>query len=133
MIEAVGFAAFLLNVLGNLLLAWKSVWGWVIRLVSITTWGVYAYFIDSPSMSANAITFFCINLFGIWKWTRPKPVIPTKDDSRRGAQWALRWLTSYRVAHAVDYDAEEKMLSVENLIQRQEEEIFRLRKEINER
>ena len=56
----------------NALLVWKSVWGWVVRLVSITLWGVYAFDVDSPSMLANAGTFFCLNCVGWWKWRRDK-------------------------------------------------------------
>lgn len=68
--EIVGFLAFITNVAGNLMLAWQTVWGWVVRLVSISLWFVYAYSESSPSLIANAITFFGINLFGLWKWTR---------------------------------------------------------------
>lgn len=71
-IELVGFAAFLSNVGGNLLLAWKSIWGWVVRLGSITLWGIYAWDVSSPSMLANACTFFVINCVGVWKWRRDK-------------------------------------------------------------
>ena len=72
MIELVGFAAFLLNVLGNLLLAWRSTYGWIVRLVSISLWGAYAWSIASPSLLANAATFFAINCLGWWKWSRPE-------------------------------------------------------------
>lgn len=69
-IEIVGFAAFISNVGGNLLLAWKNITGWIVRLVSIVLWGFYAADIDSPSLLANAATFFCINCIGFWKWRR---------------------------------------------------------------
>ncbi|KKM72272.1 hypothetical protein LCGC14_1422200 [marine sediment metagenome] len=68
MIEIVGFLAFALNVFGNLLLAWKRIEGWIVRIASIVLWGIYAYQIWSPSMIANAMTFFCINLYGWRKW-----------------------------------------------------------------
>ena len=71
-IEIVGFLAFLTNVAGNLMLAWQTIWGWVVRLVSISLWFVYAYSESSPSLIANAVTFFCINIFGLWKWKRAK-------------------------------------------------------------
>lgn len=69
-VEVVGFFAFLTNVGGNLLLAWKSRWGWVVRLVSITAWGFYAFDKSSPSLLANAVTFFAINCLGWWKWRK---------------------------------------------------------------
>lgn len=72
MIEIVGFLAFATNVAGNLMLAWQTIWGWVVRLVSISLWFVYAYNESSPSLIANAVTFFCINIFGLWKWRRDR-------------------------------------------------------------
>jgi hypothetical protein len=68
--ELVGAAAFLTNVCGNLLLAWKSRYGWLVRLVSIVLWGIYAVDLSSPSLLANAITFFGINCVGWWKWRK---------------------------------------------------------------
>ena len=68
MIEAVGYAAYGLNVMGTCLLAYKSIWGWVFRVVSISLWGIYASEIESGPMITNAITFFAINCFGLWKW-----------------------------------------------------------------
>jgi hypothetical protein len=41
MIELVGFAAFVLNVLGNVFLARKRLSGWLIRIVSIVLWGFW--------------------------------------------------------------------------------------------
>lgn len=70
--ELVGIAAFLLNVAGNLLLAWKSVWGWAVRVVSIVLWGIYAYDTASLAMMLNSITFFFINIVGFWKWRRER-------------------------------------------------------------
>jgi len=66
----IGFAAFLLNVLGNLLLAWKNIWGWIVRIASIVLWGVYAVDVASGPMLMNSITFFTINCFGFWKWRK---------------------------------------------------------------
>lgn len=69
-IEIVGFLAFVLNVVGNLLLARKSIHGWVVRLASIILWGIYALEITSLAMIANSITFFGINVYGWWNWSR---------------------------------------------------------------
>lgn len=70
MIEIVGIAAFVLNVVGNLLLARRSIRGWAVRIVSIVLWGVYAANILSLSLLLNAITFFGINCYGWWNWRR---------------------------------------------------------------
>ena len=66
--EAVGFAAFLTNVGGNVLLARLIIWGWPVRIVSIVLWGTYAATIESPSLLANAATFFAINCYGWRNW-----------------------------------------------------------------
>lgn len=70
--EVIGFSAFLTNVAGNLMLAWQTIWGWVVRLISISLWFAYAYDTASAPLIANAVTFFCINCFGIWKWKRDR-------------------------------------------------------------
>lgn len=70
--ELVGYAAFATNVAGNLMLAWQTIWGWVVRLVSIMLWFAYAYSEADAPLIANACTFFCLNLFGLWKWTRER-------------------------------------------------------------
>jgi nicotinamide riboside transporter PnuC len=67
-VEVVGFAAFLTNVVGNLLLTRKHIAGWAVRLVSITLWGIYAWDTASPSLLANACTFFLINCYGWHHW-----------------------------------------------------------------
>lgn len=68
--ELVGLAAFLLNVVGNLMLARRRMAGWLVRLAAITAWGIYAMLAWSPSLLANAITFFGINCYGYWNWRR---------------------------------------------------------------
>jgi hypothetical protein len=70
--DAIGFAAFLTNVAGNLLLTGKSVHGWWIRIVAIVLWFVYARSTASWPMTANAVTFFGINCYGLWKWNRER-------------------------------------------------------------
>lgn len=70
--DAAGFAAFLLNVWGNLLLARKSETGWPVRIASILLWGAYAWSVSSLPMLANAATFFCINCYSAWKWRRER-------------------------------------------------------------
>lgn len=88
MIEVVGFLAFITNVVGNLLLARKIIWAWPIRLVSIVLWGIYAWNTASPSLFANACTFFAINCYGWHHWHKHKDtrVIEThfRDVDRDG-------------------------------------------------
>ncbi len=72
LIEIVGFLAFSTNVAGNLMVARKNIWGWIVRLVSIVLWGTYAWNTASPSLFANAITFFAINCYGFWHWNKHK-------------------------------------------------------------
>lgn len=73
MTELIGFAAFLSNVAGNIMLTRKIRAGWIVRLFSITVWGIYATLIPSPSLLANAITFFGINCYGFWNWGQKEP------------------------------------------------------------
>lgn len=72
LVEVVGFAGFVLNVWGNLLLARKSRNGWYIRIVSIVLWGIYGVGAASWPNVANAVTFFGINVYGLWKWKQEK-------------------------------------------------------------
>lgn len=68
LIDLMGFAAFLTNVLGNFLLARKDRRGWPVRIVSILLWGTYAWNITSWPMVANAVTFLFINAYGWHHW-----------------------------------------------------------------
>lgn len=70
LIEIAGFLAFFTNAVGNLLLARKRIAGWAVRLVSIVLWGGYAWGTASPSLFANACTFFLINCCGWRHWRR---------------------------------------------------------------
>lgn len=79
LIEVVGLAAFLTNVAGNFMLVYKNRWGWwgwVVRLISISLWFVYGVGDSSLPNTANAIVFFFINCWGIWKWREERKVAP---------------------------------------------------------
>ncbi len=71
--DAFGFAAFVSNVVGNLLLARKSEKGWPVRIGSILLWGAYGVRTASLPIMANAATFLCINVYGMWSWRRARP------------------------------------------------------------
>lgn len=72
--DAFGFTAFLSNVYGNFLLAQKRTDGWYVRIISIILWGIYGYNTMSLPMIANAITFLCINIYGLRKWKKEKRI-----------------------------------------------------------
>lgn len=74
-IEIVGFAAFLTNVAGNLMLVWQTAfgwYGWAMRILAIVLWFAYAFDTADLPLIANAVTFFCINCWGVWKWRRDR-------------------------------------------------------------
>ncbi len=68
--DIAGFAAFLSNVYGNLLLARQRADGWYVRIVSILLWGLYGWSTASLPMLANAATFLGINIYGLYKWKK---------------------------------------------------------------
>ena len=68
--ELVGFVGFALNVWGNLALTSKSTHGWTIRIASNLCWGAYGFGSASWPNLVNAATFFGINCYGLWRWTR---------------------------------------------------------------
>lgn len=70
--ELLTWSAFILNVVGNILLARKKESGWWIRLAPNVLWFIFAVNIRSSAMLANSVTFFGINLYGIWKWRKVK-------------------------------------------------------------
>jgi len=70
LVDIIGFTAFVLNVSGNLMLAWKSRWGWLVRIAAIICWGAYAVSIASWPMIANSVTFFAINCVGFYRWQK---------------------------------------------------------------
>ena len=61
-VEAIGYVAFVLNVAGNLMLARKNVWGWIVRLVTNVPGG--------GPMWLNHAAFFMINIYGYREWRR---------------------------------------------------------------
>ena len=71
-VDANGFLSFILNVAGNLMLAWKWPSGWIVRIVAIISWGIYGASIASNPIILNAVTFFCINCYGWVKWRRER-------------------------------------------------------------
>lgn len=87
MIELIGILAWLLNVVGNIMLAYKRRSGWPVRLVSIILWGIYAWNIWSLALIGNSITFFGINLWGWWNWRKPKQ--PEPLPCRRYDPWSV--------------------------------------------
>lgn len=79
MILALGYAALVLNVVGNLLLAHKRLSGWIIRLLTNAAWIAYAVQIqDGTPMAANHLIFVGINLYGFWRWHKSAP----REDTR---------------------------------------------------
>ncbi len=75
MIVAIGYAAIVLNVAGNLLLAHKNMAGWAVRLLTNAAWIAYAVQVESGEpMAVNHVLFMGINLYGLWKWTGKPPV-----------------------------------------------------------
>lgn len=79
--DANGFLSFILNVAGNMMLAWKWRSGWVVRIVAIVSWGLYGLQIRSNPIMLNAVTFFCINCYGWWKWRKEEKLKAEKKPS----------------------------------------------------
>lgn len=70
---AIGYLAFVLNVVGNLLLAHRNIGGWVVRLVTNVLWVAYALQVsDGGPVALNHVVFFGINVYGFWKWRQRK-------------------------------------------------------------
>lgn len=74
--EAIGFAGFTTNVAGNMLLTAKNPHGWWIRIISNALWLAYAGATSSLAVTANAIVFSVINVYGWWKWSRQVRLAP---------------------------------------------------------
>jgi hypothetical protein len=72
--EAIGMFGFATNVAGNLLLTARSQHGWWVRIVSNGLWLAYAGSTASYAVTANAIVFSGINVYGWWKWSRERRV-----------------------------------------------------------
>jgi hypothetical protein len=70
LVEIVGWAAFILNVWGNLALTNLSVRGWIIRLASNGTWLLYSASVGAWPLFGNHAVFTLINVFGYLKWQK---------------------------------------------------------------
>jgi len=72
-IAAIGYAALVLNVAGNLLLAHKNAAGWTVRLLTNVAWVAYAVQVDGGApMVANHAIFMGVNLYGLHKWAKTR-------------------------------------------------------------
>ncbi len=70
-VEAIGYLAFVMNVAGNLLLARKNAWGWLVRLATNVAWIAYAVQVPGGApMWANHGTFLAINIYGWLEWRK---------------------------------------------------------------
>lgn len=71
MTALLGYSALVLNVTGNLMLARKNIWGWIVRLLTNVAWIAYAVQVSGGEpMALNHILFFGINIYGFWHWRR---------------------------------------------------------------
>jgi len=71
LIQAIGWAAFAMNVAGNLMLARLNVWGWIVRLLTNVAFIVYALQVPGGGpMWANHVAFFAINIYGFRHWRK---------------------------------------------------------------
>jgi hypothetical protein len=70
MVETVGFIAFTMNVIGNLMLTKKIIHGWTVCMVSIGLWGMYSLGISSMPMILNSAVFMGINYHGLRSWRK---------------------------------------------------------------
>ncbi len=68
--EILGWAAFALNVWGNLALTQKSIKGWVIRLIANAAWLIYSGFVFAWPLFVNHVAFVVINIVGWVRWAR---------------------------------------------------------------
>ena len=71
-IEAIGIVAFLTNVWANILIAHKSERGWWVRLISNVFWLAFGIAAFSIANILNAVTFACINVYGLRRWRRER-------------------------------------------------------------
>lgn len=68
--EILGWAAFLLNVWGNLAIGNNSAKGWIIRLVSNVAWLLYSGSVGAWPLFGNHLVFAGINIWGFMKWRK---------------------------------------------------------------
>lgn len=68
--ESIGFAGFATNVLGNVLIGYKSNHAWWVRITSNALWLLYAWQSMTVAVAANAIVFSGINVWCWIKWYR---------------------------------------------------------------
>ncbi len=70
--DANGFLSFVLNMAGNLFLAWKWPSGWVVRMIANVSWAIYGVQLHAWPIWANAAAFGVMNIYGWWKWRRER-------------------------------------------------------------
>lgn len=88
--DAFGFAAFISNVVGNLLLARKATSGWWVRIGSILLWGAFGVASRSLPIIANAATFLAINVYGLVTWRREAKRLTAPTCTTHGVVWCER-------------------------------------------
>lgn len=66
--EVMGWVALSLNVWGNLALAKKDTFGWVIRLLCNIAFIIYSFYFKIYPLLVNHIIFAFVNIYGWYKW-----------------------------------------------------------------
>jgi uncharacterized membrane protein len=68
MIEDVGFAAFVLDVIATWLFTKKHLWAWPISLLSLGCWWLYGMMTHDRPIVVSTSVFTVICLYGWWRW-----------------------------------------------------------------
>jgi len=69
-IEAIGFSAFFVSVIGCILIARKSEYGWWLYIVSSALWFLNARYMSSLAMTISSATSCILNVYILWSWRR---------------------------------------------------------------
>lgn len=68
--EIIGWIALILNIIGNLALAKKSISGWIVRLACNAAFIIYSYFFNVYPLLVNHIIFAFVNIYGWLEWKK---------------------------------------------------------------
>jgi hypothetical protein len=73
-LDVLGHISYSFIALGMLLLAKKSILGWISRFIGEAGWLLIGFVLEMSSIWSWGLLFLCIEIFGFWSWWKDREI-----------------------------------------------------------